>query len=67
MNTDCYNTDGSHECVCKIGFEGSPSKSLDIKLLYLSCLFSSILILQQVAAQTSMSVTTSTTLGSLAV
>ena len=52
MNTDCYNTDGSHECVCKIGFEGSPSKSLDIKLLYLSCLFSSILILQQVAAQT---------------
>ena len=25
VNTDCYNTDGDHECVCKIGFEGSPS------------------------------------------
>ena len=27
-NTDCVNTDGSHHCVCKIGFEGNPCEFL---------------------------------------
>ena len=27
-NTDCINTDGSHHCVCQIGFEGNPCEIL---------------------------------------
>ena len=25
-NTDCFNTDGGHHCVCQIGFGGDPCK-----------------------------------------
>ena len=27
-NTDCFNTDGGHHCVCQIGFEGNPCEIL---------------------------------------
>ena len=25
-NTDCFNTDGGHVCVCRVGFEGNPCR-----------------------------------------
>ena len=39
-NTDCINTDGSHHCVCQIGFEGDPCEILWPHLANSTTLFS---------------------------